>query len=134
MRHMSAIQSSVLRESINGLTPSINISIDGRSSVAATGELLLEVILREKEIPHICYHSPLMGPIQTCDTCLVEVNGRLVRACGMKAEAEMNVVTESKRAKDARREAYDVILGNHMLYCTVCDNNNENCRVHNTAL
>jgi formate dehydrogenase major subunit len=27
-----------------------------------------------------------------------------------------------------------VILGNHMLYCTVCDNNNENCRVHNTAL
>jgi predicted molibdopterin-dependent oxidoreductase YjgC len=28
----------------------------------------------------------------------------------------------------------DVILGNHMLYCTVCDNNNENCRVHNTAL
>src|SRR6202162_5588479 len=46
----------------------------------------------------------------------------------------IQVVTESKRAKDARSEAFDVILGNHMLYCTVCDNNNENCRVHNTAL
>src|ERR1700739_1279244 len=46
----------------------------------------------------------------------------------------MKVVTESKRAQDARSKAFDVILGNHMLYCTVCDNNNENCRVHNTAL
>ena len=27
----------------------------------------------------------------------------------------------------------DVILGNHLLYCTVCDNNNENCTVHNTT-
>src|SRR6202022_2883301 len=25
------------------------------------------------------------------------------------------------------------ILGNHMLYCTVCDNNNGNCTVHNTT-
>jgi len=24
-------------------------------------------------------------------------------------------------------------LGNHMLYCTVCDNNNGNCTVHNTT-
>ncbi len=75
-----------------------------------------------------------MGPIQTCDTCLVEVDGQLVRSCGTTVVAGMNVVTESKRAKDARSEAFDVILGNHMLYCTVCDNNNENCRVHNTAL
>src|SRR5580692_10399974 len=112
----------------------VEISVDGRTVVAAEGELLVEAILREKEIPHICYHSPLMGPIQTCDTCLVEVDGQLVRSCGTKVSADMKVVTESKRAKDARSEAFDVILGNHMLYCTVCDNNNENCRLHNTAL
>ena len=46
----------------------------------------------------------------------------------------MKVVTDSKRAKDARAEAFDTILGNHLLYCTVCDNNNEDCRVHNTAM
>src|ERR1700692_51848 len=46
----------------------------------------------------------------------------------------MEGVTDSDRAKNARSEAFDVILGNHMLYCTVCDNNNENCTVHNTAL
>jgi formate dehydrogenase major subunit len=91
-------------------------------------------LLRHKEIPHICHHSPLMGPIQTCDTCLVEVDGKLVRSCGTQVAASMSVVTGSERAEAARREAFDVILGNHILYCTVCDNNNENCRVHNTAL
>jgi formate dehydrogenase major subunit len=119
---------------VHGDPSTINISIDGRTIVANEGELVVEAILREKEIPHICYHSPLMGPIQTCDTCLVEIEGKLVRSCGTKVSAGMQVVTDSKRAKDARAEGFDVILGNHMLYCTVCDNNNENCRVHNTAL
>jgi formate dehydrogenase major subunit len=30
-------------------------------------------------------------------------------------------------------EAFDRILTNHLLYCTVCDNNNGNCTVHNTT-
>ena len=121
--------------SSTGSSATVAISIDGHTAVATEGELLVEAILREKEIPHICFHSPLMGPIQTCDTCLVEVGGKLVRSCGITVSAGMqDVVTDSKLAQDARSEAFDVILGNHMLYCTVCDNNNENCRVHNTAL
>jgi formate dehydrogenase major subunit len=112
----------------------VEISIDGQPVTTREGELLVEAILREKDIPHICYHSPLMGPIQTCDTCLVEVDGKLVRSCGINVTPGMQVTTDSKRAQDARAEAFDVILGNHMLYCTVCDNNNENCRIHNTAL
>ena len=58
-----------------------------RPSLQIEGELLVEAILRHKEIPHICYHSPLMGPIQTCDTCIVEVDGQLVRSCGTKVGA-----------------------------------------------
>ncbi|HWZ49884.1 MAG TPA: 2Fe-2S iron-sulfur cluster-binding protein, partial [Granulicella sp.] len=65
-------------------TPSVEISVDGKIFAATEGELLVEAILRQKEIPHICYHSPLMGPIQTCDTCMVEVEGKLVRSCGTK--------------------------------------------------
>jgi len=112
----------------------VDLSIDGNTVAAAAGELLIEVVLKEKEIPHVCYHSPFMGPIQTCDTCLVEVDGKLQRACGIKVSRGMRVVTQSARAKKARADAFDVILGNHMLYCTVCDNNNDNCTVHNTAL
>jgi formate dehydrogenase major subunit len=132
---MSATQVSAVfkRESKNKQTE-ISISVDGQVVAANEGELVLEAVLRSKEIPHVCYHSPLMGPIQTCDTCLVEVDGELVRACGRKVTADLKVVTDSRRATKARAEAFDVILGNHMLYCTVCDNNNENCTVHNTAL
>ena len=119
-------------ESASGET--VHLQIDGREVDARPSDLLLEAVLREKEIPHVCYHSALMGPIQTCDTCMVEVDGKLVRSCGLKVAPGMNVVTESKKAVNARAEAFDVILGNHMLYCTVCDNNNENCTVHNTAV
>jgi hypothetical protein len=78
----------------------INISLDGQTILANEGELLVEAILREKDIPHICYHSPLMGPIQSCDTCLVEVDGKLVRSCGTKVSSGMEVAADSKRARD----------------------------------
>src|SRR5271170_7530074 len=83
----------------HGGPATVNISIDGYTIAANEGELLVEAILREKEIPHICYHSALMGPIQTCDTCLVEVDGKMVRACGTLVSSEMQVVADSKRAR-----------------------------------
>ena len=39
----------------------------------------------------------------------------------------------SAAASAAQREAFDRILENHLLYCTVCDNNNGNCTIHNTT-
>jgi formate dehydrogenase major subunit len=93
--------------SAHSVPSTTSISVDGHPISANEGELVVEAILREKEIPHICYHSPLMGPIQTCDTCLVEVDGKLVRSCGTKVNSGMQVVTDSKRAKDARAEAFD---------------------------
>src|SRR5215831_15717425 len=84
-------------------------------------------------IPQVCYH-PQLGPIQTCDTCMVEMDGNLVRACGTDALDGARIETRSPRAEAAQREAFDRILGNHLLYCTVCDNNNGNCTVHNTAV
>lgn len=83
-------------------------------------------------IPHICYHSSL-GQIQSCDTCVVEINGELMRSCSTTAEHGMNVRSNSELAKAGQMEAMQRILKNHELYCTVCDNNNGNCTVHNTA-
>ncbi|MGC2639751.1 MAG: formate dehydrogenase subunit alpha [Acidobacteriaceae bacterium] len=114
--------------------PTIDVTVDGRVVEGHEGELLIEVINREtgKELAQVCY-LPQLGPIQTCDTCMVEVNGRLQRACGTRVERGMRVETESARAQAAQCEAFDRILGNHLLYCTVCDNNNQNCTVHNTT-
>ena len=33
----------------------INISVDGHTLAANEGELVVQAILREKEIPHVCY-------------------------------------------------------------------------------
>jgi formate dehydrogenase major subunit len=83
-------------------------------------------------IPHVCYHEQ-MGAIQSCDTCMVEVNGELKRACATEAQPGIEVDSMTPRAKDAQLEAMQRLLQNHELYCTVCDNNNGNCTLHNTA-
>ena len=109
------------------------LQIDGVIQTAVVGERLVDVLNRiDRIIPQVCYH-PQLGPIQTCDTCMVQVNGTLARACGTAVALGMLVVTKSELVDVAQREAFDRILGNHMLYCTVCDNNNENCTVHNTT-
>jgi len=64
---------------------------------------------------------------------MVEVNGQLVRACATEAANGMVVSTKSAKATAAQVEAFDRILSNHLLICTVCDNNNGNCTVHTTT-
>lgn len=111
----------------------IQIVIDGTEYHAAVGERLLDAMNRAGlELPQVCYH-PQLGPIQTCDTCIVEIHGKLVRACATTVASGMIVSAAAPRALAARTEAFDRILRNHELYCTVCDNNNGNCTVHNTA-
>jgi formate dehydrogenase major subunit len=111
----------------------IKVTIDGQALEASAGERLIDLINHSGgNLSQVCYH-PQLGPIQTCDTCMVEVAGELVRACATTINAAMNVTTDSARASAGRRAAFDRILSNHVLYCTVCDNSNGNCTVHNTT-
>jgi len=111
----------------------IKVTIDGSPYETREDQRLIDVINRSgAKVPQVCYH-PQLGPIQTCDTCMVEIDGQLVRACATRVAAGMQVLTKSARADAAQRLAFDRILGNHLLYCTVCDNNNGNCTVHNTT-
>jgi len=109
------------------------VAIDGVVHETQPNELLIDLINRTGgSVPHVCYH-PQLGPVQTCDTCMVEENGRLLRACAIGVADGMTISTKSAKASAAQVEAFDRILSNHMLYCTVCDNNNGNCTVHNTT-
>src|SRR5438132_8659385 len=111
----------------------IAVTVDGTTTEANPDERLVDLLNRTgTKIPQVCYH-PQLGPIQTCDTCMVEANGGLVRACATAVSVDMTVSTVSPAAQAARNEAFDRILSNHFLYCTVCDNNNGNCIVHNTT-
>src|SRR5277367_4829989 len=111
----------------------IQVTIDGTVTEGNPRDRLVEVLNRlGTKIPQVCYH-PQLGPIQTCDTCMVEADGKLVRACATVAVDGATILTSSSRACTAQRQAFDRILANHLLYCTVCDNNNGNCTLHNTT-
>jgi formate dehydrogenase major subunit len=115
-------------------TEYVHLELDGNPVQVEPGTSVLQAILNTgQEHPHVCYH-PALGPIETCDTCIAEVNGQLVRACSTPATNGMVIRTKAVGARFARKEAMDRILHNHELYCTVCDNNNGNCTIHNTAM
>jgi len=85
----------------------ISLTIDGVVQEATSGERLIDVINRTGvQISQVCYH-PQLGPIQTCDTCMVEINGQLMRACATSVSAGMKVLTKSEKAGAAQREAFD---------------------------
>ncbi|WP_371826309.1 formate dehydrogenase subunit alpha [Alicyclobacillus fastidiosus] len=122
-----------MSQNVHPMGQLISLEIDGVMCAVESGSSVLDAILSVSEhYPHICYHKAL-GPIQTCDTCICEVDGELLRACATPAATGMKVST-SGRSPEVRMEALDRILHNHELYCTVCDNNNGNCTVHNTSM
>src|ERR1700750_2970738 len=94
------------------LTPDSRITVDGISIPAHSGALLVDVLNQyresqeQKPLPQVCYLQQ-MGPIESCDTCMVEVDGKLARACGTQITAGMNVVTASNLVDIAQREAFD---------------------------
>src|ERR1700709_2857464 len=110
--------------------PDTALRIDGLAFAAEIGEALIDALNRAaaqvpggRSVPQVCYLPP-MGAIGSCDTCMVEVNGKLVRACETPVAADMHVQTRSDLADIGQREGFDRLLKNHDLYCTVCDNNN----------
>lgn len=111
----------------------IKYRIQGKEHAGIEGQTVLQALMAEGiDVPHVCY-QPNLGAIQTCDTCIVEVNGKLVRSCSTDLSAGAEIVHSSKTVRDTQREATQRILGNHELYCTVCENNNGDCALHNTV-
>ncbi|PLS09604.1 formate dehydrogenase subunit alpha [Neobacillus cucumis] len=111
----------------------IHITINGAEVEAAEGQTVLQYLNDSSiEVPQVCYH-PSLGPIETCDTCIVEINGELVRSCSTPLKEGDVIDTMGPLVKKSQTAAMDNILRNHELYCTVCDYNNGGCEIHNTV-
>ena len=89
-------------------TPDTTLTINGEAVTARIGERLIDALnrhvdsLAEKRVPQVCY-LPQMGPIESCDTCMVEVDGELVRACGTLVAGESIWRPRVKRRHRATR-------------------------------
>ncbi|MBS45918.1 MAG: formate dehydrogenase subunit alpha [Nocardioides sp.] len=110
----------------------VTVSVDGKPVTAVEGRPVLEALTtppgEPDTFPSVCYH-PALGPLQTCDACLVEVDGELVRSCATYAEEGLALDTEGTggQAASAREEAAQRLVRKHVLYCTICDHNDGAC-------
>lgn len=111
----------------------MNYKINGKEVSGIEGQTILQALISEGvDVPHVCY-QPNLGAIETCDTCIVQVDGKLVRSCSTPLSADSEIDHSSAKVREAQREATQRILHNHELYCTVCENNNGDCALHNTV-
>src|SRR5581483_1532788 len=107
------------------------LRFDGRELSGLEDQPLIDFLEQHGiRLPHVCYH-PALGPLQTCDVCWVEVDGRLQRGCALRARQGMDIVSKGL-ARPAREEGMDRLLAKHELYCTVCEHNTGDCTLHNT--
>ncbi len=109
------------------------VYLDGVAYETQADDRLVDVIARAGlPVPRVCYLKPL-GPIQSCDSCLVEIDGKLVRSCATPAAEGLRAGVATPRAESARREAVARLARNHHFRCTLCDNNNGDCALHEAA-
>ncbi len=116
------------------MTTRCTVVLDGQPLSGRADQPLID-FLKERgvDLPHVCYH-PSLGALETCDACWVEVGGELKRGCTLNSAEGLTVSLGSQRARAAREEGMDRLLAKHELYCTVCENNNGDCTLHNTMV
>ncbi|MBB6450135.1 formate dehydrogenase major subunit [Geomicrobium halophilum] len=115
------------------MTENFEVTLNGKRLKVRKDQTAIDVMSENNvEVPSLCYH-PSLGAIETCDTCIVSVNGELVRSCSTKLKSGDVINTNGEEAHEAQLLALDRVLGNHELYCTVCDYNNGNCEIHNAV-
>ncbi len=113
----------------------VNVTIDGKQVAVPAGLNLIEAArYAGKSVPHYCYH-PRLTVAGNCRICLVEIQGqaKLEIACNRRVAEGMSYFTENERVKKAREGVMELLLINHPLDCTICDQAGE-CKLQEYAV
>jgi NADH-quinone oxidoreductase subunit G len=113
----------------------VTLTIDGMEVTVPRGTNLIEAARRlGKEVPHYCYH-PRLTVAGNCRICLVEVEGwpKLTIGCNTYASEGMVVFTDNERVRAIREGIMELLLINHPLDCTICDQAGE-CKLQDYAV
>ena len=112
----------------------VNLTIDGKKVAAKEGITILEAAAANGvRIPTLCYQEGL-NEIGACRLCCVEVKGteRLIPACNNTVREGMEILTNSPKARDARRTNVQLLLSQHDCRCAVCTRSG-NCGLQRIA-
>ncbi len=93
------------------------VTIDGRRIEVTAEQTILDVARKAGlDIPTLCYLEKC-GPLNTCQVCLVKLNGKLVPSCGTIAEPGMTIESETEEVYEARRTALELLFSDHVGDC-----------------
>ncbi len=96
---------------------SFSITIDARPVEVSAGDSVLSAARKLGiDIPTLCFLEKC-GPLNTCQVCLVKLNGRLVPSCGTKVTPGMVVESETEEVHEARRTALELLFSDHVGDC-----------------
>ncbi|NLK49101.1 MAG: 4Fe-4S binding protein [Candidatus Cloacimonetes bacterium] len=101
----------------------ITVYVNGKATSVANNTKVLHACTKAGyPVPHLCYHEDLPS-FGNCGVCMVEINGKALRACSTPCEDGMQIKTTGKKLLDLRREALEIILSNHPNNCPECVKN-----------
>lgn len=117
----------------------VHLTINNRSVEVLEGSTILDAAKKINiKIPTLCYMK-MSDEISvnckgTCRVCMVEVEGYkdLKPACSFDVKEGMKVLTNSKKALEARRTILKLLLSNHPNDCLNCSRN-LNCELQKLA-
>jgi len=112
----------------------ISLTINGVRMSCRAGSSLMEAAEGHGiRIPKLCHHRDLK-PYGACRLCLVEdqKSGRIVASCVTPAAPGMEILTDSPRVMQHRRNILRLMMAEHPESCLVCNKGNR-CQLRELA-
>ena len=114
--------------------PLVTLTIDGHQVEAEAGTTVLEAARQAGiKIPTLCYLEGI-NEIGACRICLVEVKGArtLLASCVTPVAAGMEVRTNTREVRKARKLNLELIMSSHPQECLTCSRST-NCELQQMA-
>lgn len=108
----------------------VRVKIDNEWIEVEENITILEACKKiKKDIPTLCYLKDI-NEIGACKVCSVEVKGvdRLVTSCNNLVVDGMEILTNSKKVREARKVNIELILSKHKFQCATCEKS-EDCKL-----
>ena len=112
----------------------IALKINGENYEFRVGLTILEACAQVAiNIPTLCYLKDISSEA-SCSICLVEVvkARTLLRACVTQITSGMEIYTNTRRVREARKLNLELLLAGHPKDCLVCDRN-QSCELRKMA-
>ncbi|HQA97219.1 MAG TPA: NADH-dependent [FeFe] hydrogenase, group A6 [Clostridia bacterium] len=112
----------------------ISLTIDGIKVEVEQGATVLDAARKANvRIPTLCFLEKI-NEIGACRMCVVETGARTLQAaCVLPATQGMEVKTNTRRVRHARKTVLELILSNHDKKCLSCVRS-QNCELQRLAL